>query len=529
MFKLLNRESQSIVGAASMVGLFSLVSRLTGFLRDRLLAGAFGAGETLDAFFAAFKIPDTIYALLVVGALSATFIPLFVQHYKTQNHPDKAWRFANLSLNAILVSMIIVGIIGAVAAPWLAVLIAPGFSPGKQAFVAQLMRPMLIAQALLSASMVFGSALQGLKRFLLPSIAPILYNAGIIFGAVFLAPTFGPLALAWGVVIGASLHLLIQLFGAHLSGYRYRPILRLGDPDVRAVIREMGPRMLGIGVAQLQIVVLATLATKLPEGSVTAFQFASNIQYVVVGTIGVSFAIAAFPSFAEYLGRHDATGFARAFSSTVRQLIFLLVPAMVIFLLLRTELVRLVVGAGAFDWAATIATANVLGLFTISFLTQSLVYLLTRAFFSLHDQWTPFWSALAAAVLGIGIGAFAMHTIGLIALPLAFGISATLDAALLWVFLRRRLGPLDEWRIVKTLYQVTICGLICAVAVQYAKPISQWLIPLDTFHGVFLRLMVSTLLGGLFYIGTALLLHVEEAHEFIQGMHRRFFRKFQPT
>ena len=344
MFKFFQSESKSIIGAATIIGIFAFVSRMIGFVRDRILAGTFGAGDTLDVYYAAFKIPDFMFGLIVVGALSASFIPLFTKHYHGL-HRDDAWKFTNNILNSTLCVMGCLCLIAAIGSVQAAQMIAPGFSPDKQLAVASFMRIMLVAQVILSLSTVFGSVLQSTKRFFLYALAPLFYNIGIIVGVLWFVDVVGPIGLAWGVVFGAFLHMLVQVVGCRSLGFGYKPIIDFKSKDARTLLKLTGPRVLGIAVNQLLFLFLTVIATSMASGSVTILQFAYNIQFFPVGIFGVSLAVAAFPTFTEHLGSGDTKRFIESFSVIVRQTLFFLIPITLIFLLLRSQIVRVVVVA----------------------------------------------------------------------------------------------------------------------------------------------------------------------------------------
>ncbi|MFH1712478.1 MAG: lipid II flippase MurJ, partial [Patescibacteria group bacterium] len=253
--RIFNGKSKTIASAAVIVASFSILSRLIGFIRDRILAGTFGAGDELDIYFAAFRVPDLLYQLIVVGALSASFIPLFTNYY-LRGKEKNAWQLTNNLLNIIAIVFGVFVIVAAIFAPQLAPLIAPGFTPEKQLAVAQLARVMFIAQFFLAISMVFGSALQGAKHFFLYSLAPIFYNLGIIAGVVFFVPILGLMGLAWGVVLGAILHLTLQGVGVSALGYRYRPNFTWKNDDIRYTIKHMLPRVMGLAVNQVNFLAM---------------------------------------------------------------------------------------------------------------------------------------------------------------------------------------------------------------------------------------------------------------------------------
>lgn len=528
MFRFLNNESKSLVGAAAIVGGLSFASRIVGLIRDRILLGEFGAGDVLDAYYAAFKLPDLIFSLLVIGSLSAGFIPIFTKHWHSIGRKERAWKFTNNALNIIAAGMAMVSLVVFVFAGPIAGLIAPGFDAVKRGMVEDFTRVMLLAELILALSVVFGSVLQGMKRFLLFSLAPILYNVGIIVGALVFVKWLGPIGLAWGVVLGAGLHFLVQLYGVLQAGYRYQPVFEHADKDVRELAALTGPRMLGIAVGHIDFVVLTILASTLAAGSVTVFQVAYNIQYFVAGIIGVSFAIAAFPTLSEAAERQDHEQFVNTLEHAVRQALFFSIPLMIVFLVLRAQIVRVVAGAGAFDWHATVLAADTLAFFTLSFAPQCLTFILARAFFALRDSVTPLTMGVVSTVLSLVSGLYFSHTLGVMGMAIAFTIGAFADVLLLWVSLRQRLGTLHEYRILRALYVMAAAGLGCAVTTQFLKPIIVRVISLDTFLGVLTQGLVAGGAGLAVYALISYGLRSEDLAQAMAGIRRRVMRKVSP-
>ena len=529
MIKFFNKEAKSIVGAAAIVGVLSFVSRIVGLVRDRILAGEFGAGDTLDIYYAAFKIPDFLFSLIVVGALSASFIPIFVNQYQKRFSNDKAWEFTNNILHVLGALMLVVIIILFVFAEPFARIVAPGFPEVKQQLVASFMRVMVFAQLLLTASMVFGSVLQSLKRFFLYSLAPIFYNVGIIIGAVFFVEWMGMIGLAWGVVFGAFLHLVVQLVGVRNVGYAYRFSLSLKDKSTLKLLRLTGPRLLGIATSQILFLILAILASTLVVGSVTIFQFAYNIQFFAVGIVGISFAVAVFPTLSAHASKNRSDEFVQTLSSTILQVLFLMVPLTILFLVLRAQIVRVVVGAGAFDWAATIATADTLAFFALTFIPQALVFILARAYFALHDTITPLVAAVVGAVVGIISAFLFIDGFGVIGLGMAYSLASLINAIILWNSLRSRIGSLDELRILQSFTKMIVAGLVCGVVMQLLKPIAVAILSLDTFFGVLSQGLLAGGLGLIAYSFVSFLLGSEEQKAFIASIRRKVLRKSEPT
>jgi putative peptidoglycan lipid II flippase len=526
--KFFHNESKTIAGAAVLIGVLSFCSRMMGLIRDRILAGAFGAGDTLDIYYAAFKIPDFLFNLIVIGALSASFIPLFVKFYYRPDGKEYAWRLTNNVLNLIgcmvLVGTVVLFFLREPLSAW----IAPGFSLGKQHMVAHWTGIMLLAQVFLAASVVFGSALQGMKRFFLYALAPIFYNIGIIVGALWLTRLFGPIGLAWGVALGAFFHFSIQIYGVLAAGYRYIWTFEWRDQSVQEIFRLMGPRLLGLAVAQVNVVLMTVIASWLLPGSLTILNFAYNIQFFPVGIIGIAYAVAVFPVLSDHAEQRHPERFVSAFSASVRQTLFLIVPMMFVFLILRAQIVRVVVGAGKFGWSETIQTANTLAFFALSFFSQSIVYLLARAYFALRDTMTPFIIGLATAVINLLASLYFTQWLGVPGFGAAFTLSSVINMALLWVPLRARMGNLDVWRILSSLYIITTAGVIAALVMQILKPLTVLLVPLNTFFGVFLQGAIAGGIGLLVYAGIAWILKSPEMRDLTVSIQKKLFRKSSP-
>lgn len=520
-------KSETITSAAAIVALFSILSRVVGFVRDRILAGEFGAGDTLDIYFAAFRIPDLLFQLMVVGALSASFIPLFTKYAKTKSD-GKEWELTNKILNIVVLAFGVLIVLGIIFIEPLSAVIAPGFDADKQEALASMARIMFGAQFILAISMVFGSALQGAKNFFIFSLAPIFYNVGIISGAIFFVPILGDIGLAWGVVFGAFLHFVLQYIGVKALGYSYRPMFILKDKDVLFTIKHMIPRVLGLAVNQLNFLLMTIIASTLAVGSITILQFAYNLNFFAVGIIGVSYAVAAFPSLCELYNKNQKSEMIETFSRTVRQMLLFLVPATILFLMLRAQVVRLVVGAGAFDWDATILTANTLGFFVLTLAPQSIVYLLVRMYFAQGNTKAPFIFGSISAMI-FALSAIIMTKMyGVLGLGIAYSLSVIVQFILLWTSLRMRMGSLEEKKIMSALWKMTVAGSLCAFSVQGMKYfIGGWL-GLETFWSVFTQLIVAGGLGGLVYILSAYAFDCEEMRLFVSGLRAKLLKKSKP-
>ncbi|MCR4311745.1 MAG: murein biosynthesis integral membrane protein MurJ, partial [Candidatus Uhrbacteria bacterium] len=499
--------------------------RVVGFFRDRILSGLFGKGDELDVYYAAFSIPDLLFQLLIVGALSASFIAIFTKYFEKDD--AKAWRFTNNVLNVLAIAFAIVTVVAMTFAGPLATLVAPGFSPEKQLAVAHMSRILFVGEFLFAISMVFGSVLQGARRFLLYSMAPIVNNVGIIIGALYFVPSMGLAGLGWGSVLGAALHAVVQAIGVFALGYRYVPILDLRDADMVRTMKQMVPRVMGLAVNQVNYLAMTMVATLLATGSRTVLQFAYNLNFLPIGVVAVSYAVAAYPTLCKHADG-DEKAFRETFSSTVRQVLLFMIPATVLFLLLRAQIVRVVLGAGKFDWTATIETADTLAFFALSFFAQSIVFILVRAFFAKEDTLTPFFAGLASALVNVGFAFWLSANYGVAGLAMAFSLSAIVQLAVLWVFLRIKVGSLDEKRIMLTVGKLSIAAAVAAAVTQWVKYEMVNYVALDTFMNVFMQGAVAGLAGIAAYVLVALLLRSDDMYDVVHGMRRKFLKAAKP-
>lgn len=509
----------------------SLASRLLGVIRDRVLASQFGVSDALDVYYAAFRIPDMVFNLIVLGALSAGFIPLFSD--LIDENKDRAWKFANNVLSILAVSLIVVCLILAFVAPWLMKLITPGFDAQKIDQVVVLTRIMFLSPVLLGISSFFGGILQSFKRFFVYSLAPILYNIGIIFGALVFTQFWGLYGLAYGVIFGAFLHLLIQIPTAMYLGFRFEPVWKPFDKDFKQLVKIMVPRTLSLGIVQVNFIVITLLATLLASGSLTIFNFAFNIQSFPLGIFGISFAIAAFPTLCEY-AKKDKEQFKVSFSNTARQIMFFVIPITALFIILRAQIVRVILGGGLFDWPSTIATADALALFSFSLVAQALIPLFTRGFFAFKDSMTPFVIAVISMLLNIGLAVYLTQPVivlgyvfdlGVSGLALAYTVSSFIQIMLLWILLKVKVGSLHEGEIFVSFVKILFATLIMGVVTQFMKYGVEPFFGTRTFIGIFMQGLISGLVGIGIFVLVGILIGMEELATFIASLKKRLFKK----
>lgn len=532
--KILNGQSQTITGAAFVLALASLASRFLGLVRDRLLAGNFGAGDALDVYYAAFRVPDLVYNLLIMGALSAGFVPVFISFWKSDDQRQESWHFVNSLLNILLVGLLVLGGLFFIFTPWLMKLITPGFGPEKMAQTVMLTRLMFLSPLLLGISSVWGGVLQSAKRFLVFSLTPIFYNLGIIFGILFLAPKLGVLGLAWGVALGALLHMIIQVPAIWSLGWRYQFSFDWRHEGVRRLTRLMLPRALTLAVSQLNFVAITILASSLAAGSLAVFNLAYNIWTFPLGILAASLAIAVFPSLSEKAARQDWSGFADNFSATFRQILFLILPASVLLIVLRAQIVRVILGTGKFGWEDTILTINSLQYLAFGLFAEALILLLLRGFFALEDTKTPFWLGLLSSAARIGGAWWFSFSWGVAGLALGYAVGGIINMFLLWIFLARKVARLarldlgESWRgdlrfgeIFFSGFKILSASILAGVSVWALLRLLANFVDTKTFLGLLAQGAGAGLGGLIVYFLAGLALRSTEMRIFWQALKNR--------
>lgn len=527
--RLFSGQINSITTAALLVALSSLVSRFLGMFRDRILAGQFGAGDTLDVYYAAFRIPDLIFNLLVLGALSAGFIPIFISLAKNldgdhrlaifRSSNKEAWDMVANLLNIIFIALLFLCGLGILVAPWLMKLVTPGFSPEKLELTVKLSRIMFLSPIFLGISSVLGGVLQSFKRFFVYSLSPIFYNLGIIFGALFFVPRFGIIGLAWGVVLGAFFHMLAQIPTFLSLGFRYVPKINLKDGNIRKIFIMMVPRTMSLAISQINLLIMTIFASSLVGGSLAIFNFANNLQFFPVSIFGISFAVAAFPVFSK--AAFDKKKLVASFSQVFRQIQFFIVPASILLFMLRAQIIRVVLGSGNFDWNDTTLTMNTLAFFIISFFAQATLPLLTRMNYARHNARTPFLIGLFSATINVGLAYYFRQRYGVAGLALAFSTDSIINFALLWFWLRRELGFMDGKKIIHSLSKFLLAGLASALATQGMKLLINPYVDMNRFWGVFSQGLFAGGVGIMVYLAFCSLLKSEEFFSFWNSIKRR--------
>lgn len=489
-------KKQTTVGSAALIlALMVLASRVLGLFRDRLLSSYFGPDE-LGVYFAAFRIPNFIFELLVMGALTSAFIPVYAKHV-AEGAEDEAKKIASTLINLSLIVLFVLFIPTYLGADWISRTLAPGFSEAQIAQMSAFTRFMVIFQvAPLLIGNVFTGVLQSHNLFFIPALAPVVYNIGIIIGIVALAPSWGLWAPVIGVGIGAVLFVLIQIPLIWRVGYRHSLKLFTHLAGVREVGKLMGPRTFGLAVSQIDTTIDLMLASLLGARMVTIFNFAQHLQHLPVGLFGTTVATAALPSLSQLSAKDKQKEFVTVVTGAIHQILFLVLPVSALFVVLRIPIVRLVFGASQFDWAATVATGMTLSAFSISLFAQAITQVLARGFYALYDSKTPVTIGVMTVLLNSVLSTIfvLIFHLPVWSMGLSTSIACILHALLLFYFLNKKVSGFLTRQFMVPACKMGIAALVTGVSLYIPLKLFDQLV-FDTTRTVGL-LMLTGLSGG---------------------------------
>ena len=510
----------SLARAGLIVSAAFLVSRVLGFVRSSVMGAVFGPDRELDAFFAAFRLPDLMFQLVAAGALSSALIPI-VAGLLASGEPRRAWRVVSTVTSLMVAGLLVLSVLFWLAAPAIMPLITD-FRDAQLAQTVELTRIMLLSPILLALGSVATSALNARGRFASAAIAPSVYNIGMILGAAVLAPLLGstingevvpnPVGLAIGVVLGSLGHLLVQLRPLARLGFRFEPRPVLDDPLARQALVLMAPRAVGLGASQITFVAMTLFATGLPQdGSLTAFNLGMTLLQIPLGVIGVPLGIVLLPA----LSRELATGTVEAYLGTIaralRLLLFVMLPVAALGMVLRTEIVDLLFRYGAFTRLGVELTATTLLVLLGGLAAHALIAVLARAFYAGQDTRTPVAAAIAAVVVNVIVGALAVGPFGLAGLALAIAAGAWLEASLLLTILRRRYPALDTPAIGRTLARALASAGVAAALALTVLALLDGPLPVEAGKlAVLGRALIAGGVGAVGYLAMSVVLRVPE-------------------
>ncbi len=543
VFKFLNKEISGLHQAAYLLGAFAFASHLLALLRDRSLAYFFGAGDTLDIYYAAFRVPDFIFITVASIVSISVLIPFLAEKDKQGNGAMR--EFIDSIFTTFFLFIIAISGIVFIFTPLIIEWVFPGFTGENLKQVISLTRILLLSPILLGLSNLFASIIQIRKKFLVYAISPLLYNLGIIFGIFFFYPKFGLTGLAFGVVLGALLHLIIQVPVAGEVRLLPRFTKKIHFSDVKKTFLLSLPRTLTMSANQIAFFFLVGMASVMGVGAISVFSFSFNLQSVPMSIIGVSYSVAAFPTLAKLFSKGEKDKFLEQIISASRHVIFWSMPALVLFIVLRAQIVRTILGTGEFDWTDTRLTAACLAMFAFSVAAQSLILLFIRGYYAMGDTKRPLLINVFSSVTIIGWAyllswvftnfemaryfiesMFRVEDLNgtvVLTLALSYSLGVILNAILLIVIFNKDfknfIGSISQtfWH---SLFASIIMGF---VAYKFLEVFGE-VFDLNTLSGIFMQGLFSGLIGIIAGIIILALMKNSELKEIRKAFNRRVWK-----
>ena len=540
-----NKEFNGINEAALLLGGFAFLSQLLGLVRDRTLATVIGAGPVLDTYYAAFRVPDFLYISIASLASVTVLLPFLINRIKGDDKGE-ARAFLNNIFSAYMIFMVVASLIVAILMPYIARYIAPGFSHEQISSLVLTSRIMLLSPIFIGLSNLIGSVTQLFRNFFVFSLSPIFYNVGILFGIIYLYPIFGVYGLALGVIVGAVMHLLIQIPVVVRHGLFPKIIFHINWREIFEVMKLSLPRTLALSCNSLAFIVLIAMASTLKEGSISLFTFSFNLQSVPVGIIGISYSVAAFPLLVKSFKMEEMDKFIDHIIGAAKQIIFWTLPSIALVAILRAQIVRVVLGSNTFSWADTRLTAAAVSLFIISLATQSLVLLFVRGYYAASKTKKPLIVNMVSSLMVIIFAYIILwifrsypNTLSILesilrvenvpgtimlALPLAYAMGSILNFFLIWFLFKKDFLASANSMLSKTFFQSLIGAFTMGLFAYISLNLFSYIFNLDTFLGIFLQGLFSGLIGIGFGILILFAIKNKELLDITKALSHKFWK-----
>ncbi len=543
ILSILNRELGGLHKAALLLAFSALGSSILGLFRDRLLASNFGAGRTLDIYYAAFKIPDLLYTILLALVSVTVFIPTFLE--KNSQGQKEAKDFFNQVFTVFLLCFLVACLLLFFVVPILAPLLAPGFSLEEKRQMVALARTMLFSPFFMGLSTIFSGVVQSFRKFFIYALSPLVYNIGIIIGITLFFPLAGLKGIVFGVVLGSFLHMIIQV--PTLMSLDMFPALspKINFKEIRKIVLLSFPRTVGLATNQIILFFVTSMSSLLVPGSIAIFNFSYALQTVPLTIIGMSFSVAAFPTLARFFVGKEKGKFLDYTYSAARQIIFWSMPVTILFIVLRAQIVRVILGAGRFSWTDTKLTAAALAVFSLSVMAQSLVMLFTRAYFAAGKTVKPIFINVFTSLLII-VFAYSITTIfsffpgaetfykkilrvsdiadtRILVFPLAFSLNNLINAVWIYFAFKKDLGG-GSSSLRRMFYHVLFASLLMGYVAYFMLNLLDKVFDLTTFVGIFMQGFISGLIGLAVWYFTLRFLENKELEEITSSLKQKFWK-----
>jgi putative peptidoglycan lipid II flippase len=542
-FNFFNKEISGLHEAAYLLGFFAFMSQLLALVRDRILASTFGAGHELDLYYSAFRIPDFIFVTVASLVAISVLVPFIIE--KVTVSVEESKKFINNIFSFFFLLIVTVCLVTFFLIPYLVPIIFKGFPAADFPELIILTRILLLSPILLGFSNFFGSITQVYKRFLIYSISPLFYNLGIILGIVVLYPIFGIKGLVYGVVLGAVLHLVIQIPFVFRQGLFPKFSFNFDFKEIKKVMVLSIPRTFTLGLTQITTIFLIAMAAYMQGGSVAIFNFSINLQSVPLSIIGVSYSIAAFPALASYFANKQREKFLAEIITSARHIIFWSIPISILFIVLRAQVVRTILGAGEFSWSNTRLTAAALALFSLSAVAQGLILLFVRGYYAMNNTKKPLLIGTISGILIIVLSysftklfagsllfqyfieaLFRVSDIpgtAVLMLPLGYTLAVIINCLLLWVYFDREFKGFTS-SLLGTLFHSFSASVIMGTVSYLCLNIFDNIFNINKVFGIFMQGFLSGIIGILAGIIILKILKNKELEEIWRTLHHKIWK-----
>lgn len=545
LFSLFGGELKSVTRTALVLALAGIFADILSLFRDRLLAADFGASRALDVYYASFRIPDFIYTLTLFFAASTALIPILLEKI-SENNKEAEEFFANIFSFFSIATIILVGF-SYIFMKELVPLFAPGFSETEKIQVVNLARLLLFSPFFLGLSNLLSSVIQSYRRFYVYAASPLFYNLGIIAGIIFFVPSRGIEGIVWGVIAGSLLHFAIQIPTLSSLGFSMKFRIPRLTNDVKKLLKFSLPRSLGLSLNQLVMSAITAFASSLGAGAVSILNFAFNLQSVPLSVIALSYSVSAFPTLASAYANNGKKDFLGHFSLAFRHIFFWSMPVTILFIILRAQIVRVILGVGAFSWLDTRLTAAALFLLALSILTQGLIMLYIRAFYAAGRTFLPVFVNVISSIATIFfawwflnlfnnseifrswfLGVLRVGDIlsgGVLVLPLAVSLGSLINLIVLAIYFMNIFHKDDFFSFMANSFRDSvIASAVLGVVSYFSLNILSQLLNLETFIGIFLQGFIAGIIGIAVAAGILMWLNNREFMEFYEVLRERIWK-----
>jgi len=506
----LNKEFHGVNEAALLLGGFAFLSQLLGLVRDRMLAYVVGPGPVLDIYYASFRIPDFLYLSIASLASITILMPFLMDKINNDNSSTlKARAFVNNIFSAYIIFMVIISVLIAIFMPLIVRFVVPGFNESQINLLITTSRIMLLSPILIGLSNLIGTVTQLFRNFLIFSLSPVFYNIGILLGVAFLYPRFGLYGLSVGVILGASMHFLIQVPVVVKHNFFPRFTFKINWREILHIVKISAPRTLTLSCNSLAFIFLIGMASTLKEGSISLFTFAYNLQSVPVGIIGISYSVAAFPILVKSFSMKDMDNFIGQIMIAAKQIVFWSLPVISLLIVLRAQIVRVILGSNTFSWFDTRLTAAAVSLFVVSLVSQSLVLLFVRGYYAAGNTRKPlfvniFSSFMVIVFAKILVSVFQNYpnvlykleiilrvkdvpgTI-MLALPFAYALGSLLNFFLIWILFKKDFLYNEKTNLFSSFVESFISAIVMGLVAYISLGFFDEVFNINTGIGIFLQ------------------------------------------